>query len=79
MRKKWFFYKKRQFFLIDSRQYAKIHTLFRKVADNDPMNISGKFEASMLGTFWEKSFIVHNDALKSTNSYFLILAPMKKL
>ena len=87
MRKKWFFYKKSQFFWFDCRQYAKItivftkvvdngltrfrenakkphfftyfliwlpsicekrHTVFTKVVDNDPKNISAKFEASIL-------------------------------
>ena len=37
------------------------HTVFTKVVDNDPMNISGKFEASILKTFREKSFLTHID------------------
>ena len=37
------------------------HTLFTKVVDNDSVNISGKFEASILRTFWEKSFLTHID------------------
>ena len=37
------------------------HTVFTKVVDNDPMNISAKFEASILKTFREKSFLTHID------------------
>ena len=43
------------------------HTIFRKVVDNDRMNISGKFEASILKTFW-----INGQKLSKTlkNGYF---------
>ena len=37
------------------------HTVFTKVVDNDQMNISRKFEASILKTFWKKSILAHID------------------
>ena len=37
------------------------HGVHRKVVDNDPSNISVKFEASNLKTFREKSFLAHID------------------
>ena len=43
------------------------HTVFRKVVDNDPVNVSGKFEASILKTFW-----INGQKLSKTlkNGYF---------
>ena len=57
----------------------KSPSIFRKVVDNGPMNISGKFEASILKNFREKSFLADIDAVKSRNTHFLTLAPIKKL
>ena len=37
------------------------HGVNRKVVDNDPSNISVKFEASNLKTFRKKSFLAHID------------------
>ena len=37
------------------------HMVFTKVVDDDPMNISGKFEAYILKTFRENSFLTHID------------------
>ena len=55
------------------------NTILTKVVDNGPINISAKFEVSILKTFPKKSFLAHIDAVKSRNSHFLPLAPIEKL
>ena len=44
--------------------YENHHTIFTKVVDNGPINISANFEVYILRTLQEKSFLVHIDAVK---------------
>ena len=39
-------------------------TVFTQVIDNGPVNISGKFEASILKTFREKVFLTRIDCIQ---------------